>query len=380
MKRFIAIALLFILIFSCVGCSKGVLDSKKPSKEDAKVVGTAEGYEILYEELRCLTLSYKTVLENKYGKGIWDNAETTEKYRKELESLVTEAIVINVSALKLAADNEITPDDKEVKEFVNIYMNQLATDFATKITEAKGDSDYSPSRKEINEAYQKYLNESFFTDHYYRYNISIDGCVEMLKQKLIKENTLVYEDESFSKYVNENFRRVYHIRTATKEDAETVHWILTKDLKLESNQAELKSKLGITASSAKESMKKLYNRLVDADSTDEKMVILIGSVYNKDTEMQRNGYYFSYGEYAEEYEEQAFSIEIGEISDIVTAPEGFYIIQRLAFDEEYVKLNLDTLKDQYHYAYLNQLIEENAEKITFKYNDYGSTLDLTKIK
>ncbi len=380
MKRILSIIFVIIFLLSCVGCGDGVLDEKKPTKEDSTVVGTAAGYEILYEELRCLTLSYRTVLENKYGKEIWSNPETANKYKSELEQLVTEAIIINASALKLAADNGITPEDKEVEEFVEIYMNQLASDFATDITQSKGDDSYSPSRKEINEAYEKYLEESFFTDHYYRHNISIDGCIEFLKQKLISENKILADDESFLEYVDKNFRRVYHIRTETLDEAQLVHWILTNNLKSEINQSELKSKLGINAANAPESKKKLYNRLVEADSTDAKMEILIGSAYNKDTEMQKKGYYFSYGEYSEDYEKQAFAIDISGISEVVTAPEGFYVIQRLELEDDYVKLNLDTLKNQYHYAYINQLIQENTSEITFKFNDYGASLDLTKIK
>ncbi len=380
MKRVLALFLVVIFALTCTGCSSGVLDEEKPSKEDLTVVGVAAGYEILYEELRCLTLSYRTILENKYGSGIWNNPETAGKYKSELEQLVTEAIVINISALKLASDNGITPDDKEVEEFVDIYMNQLASDFAADITKSKGDDDYSPSRKEINEAYAQYLKESFFTDHYYRYNISIDGCIEQLKQKLIGENKILIDDESFLDYVEKNFRRVYHIRTETKEDAELVRWILTNDMKSEANQAKLKEKLGITAANAPESKKKLFNRLVDASGTDIKMEILIGSAYNKDTEMQKKGYYFSYGEYSDAYESQAFSLDIGGISNVVSAPEGFYVIQRLELDENYVNLNLDTLKNQYHYAYINRLIQENTSKITFKFNEYGASLDLTTIK
>ena len=380
MKRVLSILLVTVFLLSCVGCGKGVLDSKKPTEEDLTVVGTAAGYDILYEELRCLTLSYRSVLESKYGKDIWSTPETANKYKAELEQLVTEAIVINASALKLAADNGITPEDKEVEEFVEVYMNQLASDFAANITQSKGDDSYSPSRKEINEAYEKYLEESFFTDHYYRYNVSIDGCIELLKQKLIAENKILADDESFHTYVDKNFRRVYHIRTETLEEAQLVHWILTENMKNESNQTELKEKLGLNVAKAPESKKKLYNRLVSAIGTDEKMEILIGSAYNKDTEMQKKGYYFSYGEYSESYEAQAFSLDIGAISEVVTAPEGFYVIQRLELEENYVSLNLDILKDQYHYAYINQLIQENTSKITFKFNDYGTSLDLTNIK
>ena len=381
MKRVLSFLLVIVFLLSCcVGCGKGVLDSKKPTDEDLAVVGTAAGYEILYEELRCLTLSYRKVLESKYGKDIWSAPETANKYKAELEQLVTEAIVINASALKLAADNGITPEDKEVEEIVEVYMNQLASNFAANITQSKGDDSYSPSRKEINEAYEKYLEESFFTDHYYRYNVSIDGCIELLKQKLISENKILVDDESFIEYVDKNFRRVYHIRTETLEEAELVRWILTENMKNESNQAELKEKLGLNVAKAPESKKKLYNRLISAVGTDEKMEILIGSAYNKDTEMQKKGYYFSYGEYSESYEAEAFALDIGGISDVVTTPEGFYVIQRLELEENYVSLNLDTLKDQYHYSYINQLIKETANKIAFKVNDYGKSLDLTKIK
>jgi len=191
-------------------------------------------------------------------------------------------------------------------------------------------------------------------------------------------------------YINENFVRTVHVYVPfendgdyqiAKDKAELVHWILSNNFKFDSRQAELKEKLGINAYTDPDSSTvKFFNRIVDATDENEKMKVLIGSVYNKDMTISQNGYYFSYGEFEKSYEEAAMNTAINGISDPVLTETGFYIIQRLELDGNYIFTNLDTLKSQYHMAYINKLIDEAQANIKFEFNDYGKTLDLTKMQ
>ena len=81
MKKTLAfcLSILFILT-SFVGCSKGPLDKIKSSEQDLTVVGSVAGTDILYEELRCLTLGFKERMEWTYGDDIWENEEKAKKY------------------------------------------------------------------------------------------------------------------------------------------------------------------------------------------------------------------------------------------------------------------------------------------------------------
>jgi len=394
MKKAISIllALIFILAStaSLAGCSKSPLDKIKSTKQELTAVGSAGGYEILYEEIRCLTLGFKERMEWTYGDDIWKTNESSEKYREQLEDYVLYALTVNAAALKVAADNGIKPDDKEVEEYVELKIAEQASELAQNLKIQNSDDNYSPSRKEINEAYEKFLAENHLTDNYYRYVLTIDACIEILKQKLVEKGTLSSNDDVITDYINENFVRTVHVYVPfendgdyqiAKDKAELVHWILSNNFKFDSRQAELKEKLGINAYTDPDSSTvKFFNRIVDATDENEKMKVLIGSVYNKDMTISQNGYYFSYGEFEKSYEEAAMNTAINGISDPVLTETGFYIIQRLELDGNYIFTNLDTLKSQYHMAYINKLIDEAQANIKFEFNDYGKTLDLTKMQ
>lgn len=396
MKKYISLVLAAVILICSLsflaGCADGsVLYSISPSAEDTKVVGTVGDSDILYDELRFITLNYRYIMEEAYGDEIWENPDTAEQYREELEKSVLAALTVNIAALKTAEKHGIKTVDKSVKDFVTVRLNSLASELA----DAFNDID-NPTDNNVNTAYEKYLKENFLTDRYNRYTLSIDGCVEQLKQKLIADGTLVSDDATVTKYINENFVRTYHVfvpssETKAKETAELLAWIMNTDLSNGDNTDELESRMislieNVGSMTNEEYLNKLdrinklINRLVNAKSKSAKMTVLIGSAYNKDTSISVNGYYFSRGEFDESYENAAYSLDIGDISGVVTTDDGYYVIQRLELDEGYVFANLDTLKGQYQAAYINNMIEQTRASMTFEFNEYGASLDLTKIK
>ena len=74
-----AVLAIVMLLTAAVSCRS------KQEKLEQTVVGTCGGFDVLYEELRYVTLTYKEMFESTYGKGIWDDPESAEKYRAELE-------------------------------------------------------------------------------------------------------------------------------------------------------------------------------------------------------------------------------------------------------------------------------------------------------
>ncbi len=387
----ISLILGFSILFS--SCSDdSVLFKINPTAAEKKVIGTAGGYEILYDELRCITLNYRELMELSYGDGIWDKPETAEKYRAELEGYVLSALKVNAAALKTAAEFEITPESDGVSDYISIQLNKLASDLAEILVNESDDEDFNASQSMINEKYVKYLKDNYLSDRYNRYVMSVDGCVEVLRMKLIADGTLPSDEASVKEYINKNFVHVLHISLpitkdtdaeTARRDAELVAWILKANLLTSDARAELQTRLNLSdldISSASSSTAKLYNRLINAVGNDEKMKVLVGSTYNKDIGISQNGYYFSRGEYSEAYENAAYALAEGEFSDVVADTQGFYVIQRLPLDQDYINAQLDNLKQQYQAAYINNLIEKTEEQITFSFNEYGMSLDLTKIK
>ncbi len=307
MKKTASLLLAIVLLCSCistfVSCSDGsTLHKINPTAEETQVVGTAGDYEILYDELRCITVNYREIMELKYGKGIWDNPETAELYREELTNYVIAALSVNSAALTAAAKHDITPDDESVKDFVSIQLASLVGELTELIKLDHTEENFVPSSSMLNNYYRQFLTENHLSDRYNRFVMSVDGCIDALRVKLLRDGSLPSDDDSVKAFVNENFVHVFHVwlpfdqyadTDAAKQDAELVSWILKTNLLTESNRIQLREKLNITNTNADTSTVRLYNRLIDAITPDDKMNVMVGSIYNKDTAISKYGYYFS---------------------------------------------------------------------------------------
>ena len=356
MRRFVIVLsavaiLLSSILFSGCGQSETTLREIKPSAEDEKVVGTVGDYEILYDELRFLALNFRLSMENKYGEEIFEGDDAST-YIEELKNDVYNALKVNSAALTVAKRYEITPDSESVKDYVKLQLEALASEFAEQLA-FEIDDDGVPSTDEINRLYKEYLAENNLTDRYNRFVFAVDGCVSALVEKLTVNGTIPNDDETVGAYIRDNFVRTLHvyIRNDEKDDV-AANRRIAEDC------------------------------LDDLRSGRKTIVELIGSVYNEDlTLTSKHGFYFTKGEFSEEYEAAAFGIGIGEYSDIVETASGFYIIQRLELEDDYIEKNFETLKSQYRYAYVNDMIAECRDTLTFvPRSDYAKGLSWSEIK
>ena len=118
-------------------------------------------------------------------------------------------------------------------------------------------------------------------------------------------------------------------------------------------------------------------KLLNGEDLDELI-----SNYSEDGYMSsENGYYFTHGQYSKAYEDASFALNVGQVSEVIETFSGFYVITRLELDTGYIMLNLLTgLKDQYLLAVFDKYLEDCKATLQFTPNDYGSGLDLTKMK
>ena len=354
MRRFVivlsaVVILLSSILFSGCGQSETTLREIKPSAEDEKVVGTVGDYEIFYDELRFLVLNFRASLENKYGEDIFKN-DPDKAYVEELSNDVLNALKVNSAALTVAKRYEITPDSESVKDYVKLQLEALASEFAEQLA-FDSDEDGTPSSDEINRLYKEYLAENNLTDRYNRFVFAVDGCVSALVEKLTVNGTIPNDDETVGAYIRENFVRTLHvyIRNDEKDDVAANRRIAEECLD-------------------------------DLRSGRKTISELIGSVYNEDlTLTSKHGFYFTKGEFSEEYETAAFGIGIGEYSDIVETASGFYIIQRLELEDDYIEAHFEDLKTKYRYAYVNDMIAECRDGLEFVPSDYAKNLSLSEI-
>lgn len=326
---FIALAL---LIPSLAACS---------DKKDREVVGYVGTYEVYYEELRYFTMQYKDLMASTYGEDIWKNEATAEKYRKELEQRVYSSIVANYTILTLCDDELLKLDGKklidinspDVQNIVDNYINSM-------IEELGGRSQYNQS-----------LKENYLTDSFYRFVNGVDVCENLLFTYYCNLSIIDDSDEAAIDYIYENFIRTVHIYIQNnKGDNVEDNRRLAQAIKLKLENGED------------------INELVSKYSEDQYTAT-------------EDGRYFTRGQYADEYENAAFALEMNQISEVIETASGFYVIKRLPMEDEYIGAHFTTeLKDQYLLAVFDKAMEERKTELTFFANEFGASIDLVTMK
>ena len=303
----------------------------KSSKEDLTVVGTVGDFSVLYEEFRHVVMNYKLILENEHGKGIWDDPETAELYRSELEERVYQNITVNYAVLSLCAEVGISPENEIIQEAVQGYVDDT-------VSECGG-------RK----AYKTALEEYYLTDSLFRFQIATDYCQNELYYVYTSDLGLIETDDNviYDYIMADNFVRTIHVYIQNDE--------------------------GDDVAANRSAAESVRERILGGESINK----IIGSSVNEDFSLTTtDGYYFTHGEMIEEYERAAFALEVGGISEVVETYSGFYVIKRLPLEADYVLKNLSTLKYNYQYSELNKFIDEKQGELVFLPNDYCRGLDL----
>jgi hypothetical protein len=306
----------------------------KSTDEELAVIGQVGTFDVLYEELRYVTMNYKNQFKVRYGEGIWDNEETAAKYRAELEETVFQNITVNYAVLSLCAEAGISIENETIQSAVKDY-------FVSLVDEVGGRSNY-----------RKSLEENYATDHFMRFTIGVDYCQNELFYVYTEDLALIEKDEE----------KIYDIIMAGNF-VRTLHVYIQNDA-------------GDDVAANRKKAEEVRGKLLAG--TDIKTII--GSSVNEDFNLtSTDGYYFTRGEMVKSYEDAAFALNIGGISEVVETDSGFYVIERLALETSYVLANLSDLAQQYQYARLNEFIDAEQARLTLTLNDYGKSIDLTKI-
>ena len=262
-KKFVVLLLVLVLILVTAGCVK-----EKPGTEAAIVNGeviTIQEYEETLEV-------YKSMYKNQYG----DTALETEiepgvtllQYLREniLENLIFERIIYQ-EALK----NNLTVSDTELDELMVEYKaffedDQAYTDFLTS-----------------NNMQEEFLKNSLKTDEVIqRY---VDFYMENLE--ISDEDLLKYYEDNVDQFVSVKAR---HILVNSMEEAEDI-------LEQINEGAD-------------------FSDLAMAFSTDTTSAVNGGDL----------GFFYK-GQMVPTFEAAAFSLEIGEVSEIIPSDFGFHIIK-----------------------------------------------------
>ncbi len=338
MKRKQTVFTLMLLLFLLLQGAFAVSCTSAEEKQMQTAIGTCAGYEVLYEELRFVTLTCKDQMKATYGDDIWDDAESTEKYLPELEEKVWKIMRSNYAALTACAAYQLTADKMQDKSIVEAVDRRVET--------AKSQFD---SEKE----YRRYLTDSYLTEHLLRFLLS----AEMMKNELLYVLTedlgqIEKDEEKFYDWLKEgNYVPVQHIyiRNDSGDDPEK-------------NRA-LAEEVRDCLRDGSKTLKDYINSSVNED------------IYNVAP------YYIVRGAYVQEVEDVVFDLQKeGDVSEVAEVEGGYYVFVRTEDKPEKLLSNLPTLLEDYQWAMVSNLVKEYENRVVIDLNEYGKSIRLTDIR
>ena len=339
------VAVVLVVIGVIVAVTVANWEEYQQVAADRKTVATCNGYDIPYEELRFVTLFYKDMLEDKYGAGIWDDPATAEEHRAELEDLVKENLNENYVVLSTCRNLGIPTQGSEIDKYVDSQMKELRDSF--------------DSRKEYNE----WLKEHWMTEHYMRFSIAVSYLESAIYYTLLDNDLYQYRHDNIDEFLDYvefggKYVRVVHVYIKNDDG---------DDYEKNYNQAKKVSEE--------------LQAISDPDERRAKMKEFIGSSINEDLySVSTDGYYFTRGEMDEDYENAAFDLEIGDVSDPVVCSGGNFVLMRLPLEEEYIIKNAQNLLNNYHSVALGIYEDQFRPDCIVQFNEYGTSIDLVALQ
>lgn len=333
-RRIGALVLALVMaVLALAGCTSA------KTKQERRVIGTCAGYEVRYEELRYLTLTYKELFEGTYGEGIWEDPTTAEKYRAELEETVWDMLLNNYAVL--AACDTYLPkknaiEDEAINEAVDGMIEEMIASYG--------------SKKE----YKKALEEYHTTESFLRFTFAVAQLENELIYALADDWELMINNlEDFEAWLREdNCRYVQHvfIRNDPGEDVE--------ENRAKAERARIAL---ITAANA------------------EEINTIIGDSQNED--LQPSPYYVVKGVYVQEIEDAAYGLDfVGDVSHVVETENGFYVLVRMEDSTEILLSKITALFSDYQQTVAEDYVALAKETLELELNEYGLSLDLLAIE
>lgn len=329
-RRTVALLLAILLLCSAfVGCSS--------KSREQKVIGTCAGFDVLYEELRYVTLTYKDLFANTYGKDIWSNPESAESYRAELEEIVWDMMLNNYAVLAACLEYGMTKDDmkhKDIEAAVDAQVNEMIEQYGSK-------ADFRAD-----------LESLYMTEHFLRFCFRVAQLENELMYILTQDLGFIEADlDPFIDWLEDgNCYYVQHvyIENDPGEDPEE-NRAVAEDIRLQ--------------------------LLAGADIAD-----FVGTKVNEDFE-NVSPYFFVRDVYTKVMEDAVFALDnVGDVSEVVDTGDGYYVLVRLETDEAKLLLQSSDLLTSYQWAHVESVVDTFKSKIKLELNEYGKSIDLLEIQ
>lgn len=333
--RVCAFLALLAALLSLGGCA---MRTVRPSSNAEKVVATAGGIDILYDEYYYLAMTRIRQLKVEFGEDALSDPAVCEKLRKFVaENLLTESHAL----IALGRTYGIDIEEGSIADSVQAHMEDIMEQtFA-------GDRD----------AYIESLWESYLTDRYIRTFVAVENYLgtEIVKEMLKKGELDSSDAAAMDRLHSDDFIRI--------------------------RQVFIESDYSGGAEKAKKKAEDL-RAVVAAATTDAARndAMLEAMMESRDFTDVGDGLYFARGEMEKSFEEAAFALPLYGVSEVIEVDGGFTFLMRLPKVESYMQEHLETLKDKSYFITLNEKLDAWLAANPLKMTSFGESLDPTALE
>ena len=313
-----ALAIVICMLLSCL-VSCGDYQAIEPEDGDLTVVGKVGAMEVYLDELRFVTSTNVELMKARYGEDIFEGKDAV-KYTEMLRENVFSGICANYATIELCEEALINRGEASIMKRVEQRMAQT-------VEELGGMTKY-----------KRYLKENDLTDRLVRFSTEIELMQSELMYVYI-DDILVIEDDDDTIYdiIKDEFIYIRHIFVPHTEEG------------------------------AADKISEARSRI----ATGESMLSLIEQ-YDRDEAMTADGLFILEGYMTPDYENVAFSLDEGEISDVFSDDSGYYIVERVQMTPLDIMLRFDHLKQLYQTYTFYSILDQRQTELTFEPNDIAN--------
>ncbi len=367
-KKLLALLIAALMALSLVACGDNANDSTndtdtnndtetentasvEPGFYDAegnKLLGnedifvTINGHEVPFDEYRYM---YQYV-DAYYFSGGDSSYWAANEAQFPLLKLYAEQFVVENNWCYLLADEygiELNDDDKQT---VQDYMNEQKAYFGTI------------------EEYEAAIEAAGITEDLLERLFTSEVLADRVYQTLYGENgTMTPSDDEVKATLESDFVRVYHVLISNE------HFYGLEGYEEYSDEELKQAALDL----ANETLTQLQNGEADIYELAQTIGDDPGMIDNE------NGYFFTYNEMVEPFEEASFALGMNELSGIVETDYGFHIIKRLE-QKIYADENWDECKKLVVDAEFNELVNGILETADIVFNEHYADMTANSIK
>lgn len=296
---------------------------------------TIDGFEVPYELLRYALLNTKDDIDGRKD-SFWETVADKDALVDKIFSDAIDTLKNRYAVISLAKDYGISMDDQLIKD---------------KITNAVS---ITRNQYESDKAYVAALEKEHMNHSVYSFLVGLEYCNEELYYAMVNKGDITNDTKEIKAIVeSDEFIRIKQVLIKFDSDGDG-----KEDGSREEKYARACNILQLAKSGTN------FEDLIEE--------------YGQDMSMFNNpdGYYMTRGSDYIEFENAAFSLEIGEISEIVETPVGYSIIKRYQKEADYIEDNLQKLSYYYASCQFSLALEAKLAKLDVKTTDAYNDIDL----